>query len=83
MTPMKTVTIQAGDLVNEKRKIIPEARRNDKTSIKSFHENAEKISLLKTPCILLRTPYPLSILCLRILGLIIRMHIMDMDSGGR
>ena len=46
MTPMKTVTIQAGDQVNEKRKIIPEARRNDKTSIKSFHENAEKISLL-------------------------------------
>ena len=45
MTPMKTVTIQAGDQVNEKRKI-PEARRNDKTSIKSFHENAEKISLL-------------------------------------
>ena len=41
MTPKKTVTIQAGDQVNEKRKI-PEARRNDKTSIKSFHENAEK-----------------------------------------
>ena len=41
MTPKKTVTIQAGDQVNEKRKI-PEARRNDKKSIKNFHENAEK-----------------------------------------
>ena len=37
----------------------------------------------QTPCMLLRTHFPLSILCLRILGLIIRMHIMDMDSGGR